>query len=78
MEKPSLDYYVSMGIYVLEPEALDVIPDNEAFDLPDLIKALLDQGKKVKGFAFEGYWQDIGRPEDYEKAQKDYETLKLY
>ena len=74
IEKPKIDYLVSMGIYILNPEVLKYIPANQAFDLPDLIKALINDNKLVKGFEYDGYWLDIGRPEDYEKALNDIET----
>ncbi len=75
-EKPSYDFRVSMGISVLEPEALQYIPDG-FFDFPDLIKALIAAGKTVKAYPFaDGYWLDIGRHDDYEKAQEDIEHIK--
>ena len=43
------------------------------FNLPDLVQALYGQGKKVSGFIHEGYWLDIGRTEDYQKACQDYD-----
>lgn len=76
-EKPSYDFRVSMGISVLEPEVLQYIPDNKPFDVPDLIKALIADQKPVKAFPFEnGYWLDIGRPEDYQKAMDDIDHIK--
>jgi NDP-sugar pyrophosphorylase family protein len=67
-EKPELQTTVSMGIYVLEPEALDYVPDQGYFDFPDLVKALLAAGRPVGTYAFDGLWFDIGRREDYEQA----------
>ena len=75
LEKPTIDYQVSMGIYILEPEALDYIPSNEAFDLPDLILALINDNKLVKGYFFEGFWLDLGRPEDYELALNEVDKI---
>jgi NDP-sugar pyrophosphorylase family protein len=68
LEKPTIDYQVSMGLYILEPEALNYIPKDQAFDLPDLIRTLIQEQKTVKGFLFDGFWLDLGRPEDYERA----------
>ncbi len=68
LEKPTIDYQVSMGMYILEPEALNYIPADQAFDLPDLIRKLIQEHKTVKGFLFNGFWLDLGRPEDYERA----------
>ena len=67
-EKPVVDSRVSMGIYVLEPEALDAIPRGERFDIPDLVLELLRRGERVGAYHFEGFWLDIGRHEDYESA----------
>jgi len=75
-EKPKIDYLVSMGIYVFEPEVLKYIKPNKKFDLPDLIKQLIKTGKKVKGYIHDGYWLDIGRPEDYANACKKIKDLK--
>lgn len=72
IEKPTLSYNVSMGIYVFEPAVLACIPKGRYFDFPDLVKALLAAGHKVAGYAFDGYWQDLGRPDDYEQAIADY------
>lgn len=73
-EKPTIDYHVSMGVYVLEPEVLDYIPAGEKMDFPELMKTLISDGKKINGFIHEGYWLDIGRPEDYDKANQDIEN----
>lgn len=75
-EKPSIDYMVSMGIYVFEPRALAYIPRGQYLDFPDLIKILLAAGERVIGYPFEGYWQDLGRPDDYEQAAKDFDRMK--
>ena len=66
-EKPSFDWMVSMGIYVLEPQVLDFIPDGY-FDFPDLVQKLLEAGAPIGAFTYDGLWLDIGRQEDYERA----------
>lgn len=76
IEKPSFDYKVSMGIYVFEPRVLQYIPHNEYLDFPDLVQCLIERGEKVFGFPFDGYWQDLGRPDDYERAVIDFEAMK--
>jgi len=70
-EKPSLTLFINAGIYLLEPTACDSIPDGEYFDMTDLIKRLLDDGRTVVSFPIIEYWLDIGRPEDYRQAQED-------
>jgi NDP-sugar pyrophosphorylase family protein len=75
IEKPEFHYDVSMGIYVFEPRILNHIPPDKHFDLPDLIRALISAGERVVGFRHEGYWRDIGRPDDYRRAQEDFPEL---
>jgi flavin reductase (DIM6/NTAB) family NADH-FMN oxidoreductase RutF/dTDP-glucose pyrophosphorylase len=67
-EKPVIESPVSMGIYVMEPDVLDHIPEDEYFDFPDLIRALLIAGERVGAYRYGGVWFDIGRQEDYELA----------
>lgn len=73
-EKPTVHYLVSAGIYLFEPEALDSLPRNTLFNLPDFVEALHRDNHQVRGFIHEGYWLDIGRPEDYERACRDWEA----
>jgi NDP-sugar pyrophosphorylase family protein len=75
-EKPELGYVVSMGIYVLEPRALDFIEPGEYMDLPDLVLRLVNEGEQVGAHVFDGFWLDIGRHDDYERAIEEYEQLK--
>jgi NDP-sugar pyrophosphorylase family protein len=75
-EKPTLRYHVSMGIYVFEPEILSFIEPNGYLDFPDLVLTLMKANRKVIAFPFDGYWLDIGRHEDYVRAQEEFETLK--
>jgi len=76
MEKPSLDYMVSMGIYIFEPMILKYIEPNCYLDFPDLVLKLLSAGERVCGYRFDGYWQDLGNPDDYENAQKDFAKMQ--
>ena len=76
IEKPTYDYCVSMGIYVFEPRVISYIPQGQYLDFPDLVKKMVAAGEKVVGYHFEGYWQDLGRPDDYELASRDFETLR--
>jgi NDP-sugar pyrophosphorylase family protein len=66
-----------MGIYVLDPRVLDLIPDSGYFDFPDLVEALLNAGMPVGAFVYDGLWLDIGRQEDYEQAQALWEEGAL-
>jgi NDP-sugar pyrophosphorylase family protein len=76
IEKPTLKYDVSMGIYMFEPEILSFIEPNEYLDFPDLVLTLMKANRKVMAFPFDGYWLDIGRHDDYVRAQEEFETLK--
>jgi dTDP-glucose pyrophosphorylase/CBS domain-containing protein len=70
-EKPSLSFFINAGTYLLEPSAWDYIPEGQHFDMTDLIQALLDDGRPVISFPIMEYWLDVGRHEDYQKAQED-------
>ena len=76
IEKPSFDFKVSMGMYVFEPEVLNYIPEGEYLDFPDLIHKLLNAGEKVIGYPFDGYWMDLGNPEDYAQANRDFQRMR--
>ncbi|MBI4787223.1 MAG: NTP transferase domain-containing protein [Chloroflexi bacterium] len=76
IEKPTYDFHVSMGIYVFEPRVLQYIPCDEYLDFPDLVLRLIAKGECVMGYPFDGYWQDLGRPDDYAQAIAEFETLR--
>ena len=76
IEKPTMGYQVSMGIYVFDPIVLQYIKPDTYFDFPDLVELLISKGKKVATYPFTGYWLDIGRPDDYEKAIEEFENHK--
>ena len=75
-EKPNIDYVVSMGVYVFEPRVLNYIPKNQHLDFPDLVLKLIAAGEKVVSFPFDGYWKDLGRPDDYEQAAEDFSKMR--
>lgn len=75
-EKPDYTYFVNAGIYMLEPEVYDSIPDGGPINMPDLIARLLMDGKKIIGFPIQEYWLDIGKPDDYQQAMNDAEDGK--
>jgi NDP-sugar pyrophosphorylase family protein len=74
-EKPSLPYEVSMGIYCLNKRVLEFIPDGP-FGFDGLMLALLAKGEPVHAHRFEGYWLDIGRPDDYMQAIDEFDRFK--
>ena len=74
-EKPTIENFVSMGVNVLAPQVINYIEPNKYLDFPSLIQKLISKGENVKGYIFDGYWLDIGRPEDYERANAEIEQL---
>ncbi|MEN6626288.1 MAG: sugar phosphate nucleotidyltransferase [Candidatus Sumerlaeia bacterium] len=73
IEKPEKEYRVSMGVYVYEPSVLELIPPGRYFDFPALVLEMLRLKRPVATYPFDGIWLDIGRPEDYARAQELYE-----
>jgi NDP-sugar pyrophosphorylase family protein len=71
-EKPVLDYLVSTGLYLFESRILDYVSPGAYLDIPDLVRALISAGEKVGGYRHKGYWLDIGRPDDYEQACREF------
>jgi NDP-sugar pyrophosphorylase family protein len=76
IEKPSYDYEVSMGIYVFEAGVLDYIPRNRYLDFPDLVLKMISAGEKVAIYPYDGYWKDLGRPDDYEDATQEFSSMR--
>jgi NDP-sugar pyrophosphorylase family protein len=72
-EKPQYTCTVSMGIYVFSREIVSLIPPDQKFGFDDLMLTLLNRHEHVNLFPYDGYWLDIGRPEDYEQANQDIE-----
>ncbi len=66
-EKPTLGYLVSMGVYLFEPLVIEHLPMG-FFNVPELIERLGEEDELVKGYVHEGFWLDIGRPDDYVNA----------
>lgn len=69
-EKPNLSHLVSMGVYCAEPEVIDHIPAGVPFGFDDLMFCMLGRGLPVRAFQHNGLWLDIGRLEDFQKAQE--------
>jgi NDP-sugar pyrophosphorylase family protein len=74
IEKPTIRYEVSMGVYVYEPSALAELPDGPC-QFPDLVQILLKTGHKVAALKTDATWYDIGTPAEYERAVNDIELL---
>lgn len=74
-EKPVHSFFVSGGVYVLSPKVLDFIPNNEFHDMPTLFEKLIEKKIKSISFPIREYWLDIGRMEEYEKANSEYKEI---
>lgn len=70
VEKPVLEFRVSMGLYVMEPPALDFIPKGVPFGFDDLMAAMLAENQSINTYEHKGLWMDIGRVEDFQRAQE--------
>lgn len=70
-EKPTYTYYSNGGIYLMKKEVLNFLPENTFFNATDLMEKLIAENLKVISYPLVGYWLDIGKHEDFEKAQQD-------
>jgi dTDP-glucose pyrophosphorylase len=75
VEKPIQRFHVNAGIYVVGKEIVDSVKENEIVDMPTLLERFLD--KQVLKYPFYEYWLDIGRIDDFERAQQDYASLRM-
>lgn len=76
-EKPKYTYYSNAGIYILKKELLSMIPKDVFFDITDLMEKAIEMSHEIIAYPINGYWLDIGRHEDYKKAQEDINHLKF-
>jgi len=74
-EKPVQKFFVSAGIYMLNSECIDIIPENKFYDMPTLFEKLIEMNKNAISFPLREYWLDIGRIEEYEKANQEYHEV---
>ncbi len=72
-EKPIQNYFVNAGIYVLEPNVLRLLENNQPIDMPQLLDRMLGSKLAISAFPIREYWTDIGRMEDYQQAHQDYQ-----
>jgi NDP-sugar pyrophosphorylase family protein len=76
MEKPKSQYLVSMGVYMASRRIMGFIPEGKSYGFDNLMHDLLVAGKPAAVRAFNGYWLDIGRPDDYIQAIEEFEQMK--
>ena len=74
-EKPVQSFFVNAGIYLLNPEALDLIPTNERYDMTALYQDLISRGNPTIAFPLREYWLDVGRIADLEQAHRDFPKI---
>ncbi|WP_297121734.1 nucleotidyltransferase family protein [uncultured Enterobacter sp.] len=75
VEKPVQRFFVNAGIYVIEPAIFKNVPENHKIDMPSLLEEYIASGHSVMMFPVHEYWLDIGRMDDFNKAQLDYKGL---
>ncbi|WP_374165848.1 nucleotidyltransferase family protein [Arcticibacter sp. MXS-1] len=76
-EKPRYTYFSNAGIYLIKKSLISMIPAGQRYDMPTFMDELIMAGRKILTYPIRGYWLDIGRIEDYMKAQEDIRHLKL-
>ena len=74
-EKPTQKFFVNAGIYMLSPKVLEYIPQNEFFNMTTLFEKLIDKDKNVISYPLNGYWLDIGRFEEFKRANDDFDQV---
>lgn len=76
-EKPTYTYYSNGGIYLMKKHILNLVPEGKFYNATDLISRLIESGGNVHSYPSREYWLDIGKPEDYIKAQRDINYITL-
>lgn len=76
-EKPKYSYYSNAGIYILNSNLIKLIPKNTFYDITDLMDKIISLNRKIITFPINGYWLDIGKHDDYKKAQEDIKHLNI-
>ncbi|MFK0111907.1 NDP-sugar synthase [Streptomyces sp. NPDC091217] len=75
-EKPSMDYRVSMGVYGVSRDTLDAYTPGLPLGFDELVLDLIQSQNQPHAYEFDGYWLDIGRPDDYDRANAEFTTRK--
>ena len=76
-EKPTYTYFANAGIYLMKKEIINEIPKNQPYNATDLLDYLIKNNFNVRSFPLRGYWLDIGKHDDYSKAQEDINYIKF-
>ena len=76
-EKPTYEYYCNGGIYLVKKQLLNLIPKGQFYNATDLMQYVIAKSMKLVSFPIRDYWLDVGKPEDFSKANEDIKFLKL-
>jgi dTDP-glucose pyrophosphorylase len=76
-EKPSYTFYSNGGIYLFKKQLLKLIPEDSVFSAIDFMEKIIENKKKIKSFPHHGYWLDIGKQEDFKRANEDIKTFHI-
>ena len=76
-EKPRYTYFSNAGIYIIKKKLLSMIPKGEFYDITDLMEKVIEMDHKLITYPINGYWLDIGKHEDFKKAQEDIKHIKF-
>jgi dTDP-glucose pyrophosphorylase len=76
-EKPTYTYFSNGGIYLMKKDIIGMIPKNTFYNATDLMAEMIKRGKKVTSYPLMGYWLDVGKHEDFKKAQEDIQHIKF-
>jgi NDP-sugar pyrophosphorylase family protein len=77
VEKPIQYYFVNGGIYVLDPELLRFIPEMKYYDMPSLFETAISNRMETAAFPIREYWIDIGRMDDFNRANDEFKERFL-
>jgi NDP-sugar pyrophosphorylase family protein len=77
IEKPTYTYYSNGGIYLIEKDLASWVPPNSHYNATDLMQEVIHRNRRLTNYPLLGYWLDIGRHEDFEKAQSDIKHINL-
>lgn len=77
-EKPEIEYFINAGVYCLSTNVLKFIPNDEYFEITDLINICIKNNMDVGSYEIKEYWMDIGQLEDYNKVNEDIDNLEIY
>lgn len=74
-EKPKEKFHINAGLYVINPELINYIPENTYFDMPELFRILAKEDRETAVYPIREYWMDIGHMDDYERANGEYQEV---